>query len=85
MSDLDDEELKATKKIKEKSADDVFKNHNYEIEKNELSVTYTNYYKMFAPKEIVVMQNGFCKINGQLMDGEVIKAIVQKFEEKGWL
>lgn len=66
-------------------ADEIMKKHNYEMNEDRLSVTYTYYFNMLGPQEIEVMKNGYCKIDGQLIDGKIIKAIAQKFEEKEWL
>jgi TATA-binding protein-associated factor Taf7 len=97
MSDLDNEEYEATKKLQEKTADEMFEDENYikefydkmgdstTEEKCEVLV-----YRYYVSEEEIETQIEFyledeeVGING-LLNKRVLKAINKKCKELGWL
>ena len=88
MSDLDNEEIEATKKLQEKSADELFEEIGYWKESewyyrkprkrlSDLQIRFLRDYKMF------VVENGLNFAQGTTM--QELKAINKKVSELGWI
>lgn len=78
--DLDDEELKDTKRIKEKTADEMFKELGYKKDINELGHLY--YYGKNGIIRFSINEKMIDKLNWISM--QELKVINKKVEELGW-
>lgn len=86
MSDLDEEEIEATKKLQELSADEMFDELGYKISKNnnkEIEFTYCEETINFWLKEKEVSKDIYGSIDFITIDE--LKAINKKCKELGWI
>lgn len=92
--DLDDEELEATKKIKEKTADEMFEDLEYEKTISNIDDVEEIYYInskididicfCLNTQEIVINEYE-PKYHGIVFDTQELQAINKKVEELGWI
>ena len=97
MSDLDNEEIEATKKLQEKTADEMFEELGYE---KEFDYDHS-YFKVITPfkcnkditfneGDIIIAKTeydefGDLQHNVIYLNTKIIQAIIKKCKELGWL